>query len=197
MTPPSTGPAAPQILDLSFAEEVAAQFIADFGPFADSIAVAGSVRRRRPKVGDIDLVAVPRLESMVDLFGEPTGCKNLLQHAVRQKAAALPGWHLEADGPYYQRLLIHAYQVDLWHTHPAHFGSVLLCRTGSKEHNIWLSMRAVRQRCRWEPTKGLHLSNGTLVGDTEESIYEALGLPYIPPEHRESSHLTRFDRHEP
>jgi len=81
--------------------------------------------------------------------------------------------------------MIH-YQIDIYFASPATWATLLLIRTGSAENNIRLATLAKK--------KGWHLAasgdglfdenDQRIAGDTEISIYKALGLPFQPPEKR-------------
>ena len=95
-------------------------------------------------------------------------------------------------------------QLDLWFAHggepverdlygnplgrqrPANFGSLLLCRTGSPGHNVFLCEHAKRRGMIWNPTRGVYDKTGTnIASETEEAIFKALGLAFVEPEKRE------------
>jgi DNA polymerase (family 10) len=77
-------------------------------------------------------------------------------------------------------------QVDLRHSTPEQIGATLQYFTGSKAHNVALRERAVRRGLKLNEYGLFDVESGrNLASATEESIYEALGLAYIPPELRE------------
>jgi DNA polymerase (family 10) len=84
--------------------------------------------------------------------------------------------------------------VDIWCANEHNFATRQLCRTGSKEHNIWIAERAKDLGGDWQPYKGLTLRSGFVSATTEAQIYEALNLPFIPPEQRESGQFESFAR---
>jgi len=133
---------------------------------------------------------VPKVEVVRDLFSQATGHRNLLVTEIRAWCKS-EGWQIEKDGPEYLVWTAAGVQVDLWFATPESIGSVLLCRTGSKEHNVWLSMRAMDRGAKWHPNRGLYLPGRRIVGATEVAIYEALGLPLILPCEREAKTLAR------
>ncbi|TRZ53209.1 MAG: hypothetical protein D4S01_01710 [Dehalococcoidia bacterium] len=81
------------------------------------------------------------------------------------------------------QLTIGGINVDLYSATPETWEPLLLIRTGSAEHNIKLSMRALK--------KGMKLThsglakNGKIIVSTEKEIFEALGMDYVPPEERD------------
>jgi DNA polymerase/3'-5' exonuclease PolX len=96
--------------------------------------------------------------------------------------------------------------LDVFCANEATFATRWMCRTGSKEHNIWVCERAQRMGGKWEPQRGLWVNDqGPSAKDqgnpnlkmgeavTEADIYEALGLPWIKPKDREMEFLRRLD----
>src|SRR5918999_664957 len=142
-------------------------------PDVQRVEVAGSLRRRRATIGDLDLLAaVDDPQAVIAaLDGMPEVDKVL--SAGTDKSSILLG-----DGR----------QVDLMVCPPAAWGTHLVHFTGSKEHNVALRGRAL--------DRGLSLSEkGFKVVDTgelllaaeEEEVYARLDLPWIPPELREDT----------
>jgi len=134
---------------------------------------AGSLRRRKATIGDLDLLAATndpaRLIAALDKLRE---VEHVLSAGTDKSSIVL------ADGP----------QVDLMVCPPAAWGSHLVHFTGSKDHNVALRGMALE--------RGLSLSEkGFKVVDTgelqpvatEAEVYERLGLPWIAPELREDS----------
>ncbi len=137
------------------------------------VEVAGSIRRRKETVGDIDiLVSSTHPGAVMDLFCSLPQVKKVIAKGEK-KSTILVGDDLH---------------VDLRHIEEKQFGAGLMYFTGSKAHNIALRKRALKQ--------GMKLSEYGLVKERpaevvvaeqeEKEIYEALGLTYIPPELREN-----------
>lgn len=115
---------------LDEAERIAGAIIADLLPFCRRIEVAGSVRRRKELVGDIELVAIPRYD-VAGLFGD-CRANALWQHLHADGAYRfVKGDH--PSGRYYQLALPErpGLQVDLFLAQPDNWGLTLLVRTGS------------------------------------------------------------------
>ncbi|MDR7420514.1 MAG: helix-hairpin-helix domain-containing protein, partial [Armatimonadota bacterium] len=138
-------------------------------PGVQRIEVAGSIRRRKETIGDGDLLVVS---------GEPERAMDAL--------AGLPEVaDVVAHGPTKTSVKLRTgMDVDMRVIPAESFGAALLYFTGSKAHNIALRKLAI--------AKGLKLSEygvfrgeQAIAGRTEEEVYAALGLPYIPPELRE------------
>lgn len=174
---------------LQFAERVAYQIAAALTPFCDQIEVAGSIRRRRPLVGDIDLVVLPKpgqLEALKERCKRNSkvitdGDQNLIVELT------LAG----RDGPLQLDIFIAKPEVrEMFETTPTNFGSLLLCRTGSVAHNIYLVQHAKALGLVWNPYHGVFGPDGTgrtrlIASATETEIFSALKLDFIPPERRE------------
>jgi len=140
---------------LEVAEKIAAALLEKLAPHAERMQVAGSIRRRRPDVGDIDLVAIPKLEQVkTGLFTTETQRPRDSQLAVEfcaltgklmargdciirgqlvRNSTAMPATSALPDG---------TIGVDLYLCTPDTWATTLLIRTGSAEHNIWLCSRA-------------------------------------------------------
>jgi DNA polymerase (family X) len=134
--------------------------------------VAGSLRRQKETIGDLDLVAASTDQrALADAFAEAPFVDEVLAH-----------------GPTKVFIVCNGVEVDLRIVEPEAFGSLLHHFTGGQAHNIALRERAVKMDINISEY-GL-AKEGT--GDyepvaTEEELYARLGLPYIPPELREDT----------
>jgi DNA polymerase (family 10) len=129
---------------------------------------AGSLRRGQETVGDVELVAAttnPR-EAITELLGLPEVVRSL--HRSENRVC----------------LLLERAQVGVRLPHPSIAGAALLQATGSPAHLAALRAHASAINCRLTKD-GLHGADGVLRDSaTEEEIYNALGLSFIPPEIR-------------
>jgi DNA polymerase (family 10) len=160
---------------LSFADAMAAELTEALlrTPGVEAITPAGSLRRGRETVGDLDLLVTgPAAEAALDRFIAWPGVTEVLGHGENKASAKV------RDG----------LQVDVRALSPASFGAALQYFTGSKEHNVAIRTRAVRMGLKLSEYGLFRLEDEVKVaGETEAGVYEALGLPWIPPELRESS----------
>jgi DNA polymerase (family 10) len=146
-------------------------------------AIAGSIRRARPTIGDVDLlVAVHQM----------TDAPVIMDAFVAQQQVARVLGH----GPTKSSVELHnGLQVDLRVIEKARWGTALAYFTGSQQHNIRLRERALARRLSLNehalsPTDeaGNILPDAPkILCETEEQVYAALGLPWIAPELREDS----------
>jgi DNA polymerase (family 10) len=137
------------------------------------IALAGSIRRGRETVGDIDLlVTSDRPRAVMDAFVALPEVAEVLEHGPTKGSIR----HREGI------------QVDLRVVEPECFGAALLYFTGSKQHNIRIREMALRKGLTLSEYGLVRASSGRRVaGATEEEVYAAIGLPWIPPELREDA----------
>lgn len=161
---------------LSYAEKVAAELIADLRqvPGVESITPAGSLRRGRETVGDLDLLVTGSADpaAVLNRFIAYPHLDEVLGHG-ENKASARVGHE--------------GLQVDVRALMPDSFGSAMQYFTGSKDHNVAIRTRAVRMGLKLSEYGLFRLDDETKVaGATEAGVYEALGLPWIPPELREN-----------
>lgn len=172
-------------------------------PFCETIVVAGSVRRRMQHCNDIDLVVVPKFTEVRDLLGNVDERRNLLRCELEAYVGSRSGvplsgvaaWRNESNTPpaigatiFY--LSLPKCDLDVFCATQETLGTVVLCRTGSVEHNIWLCERAKAMGGHWDPPRGLRLA-GKTYARTEEEIYAALEMPWIPPENRRVEYLRK------
>ncbi len=135
-------------------------------------AIAGSLRRRKETIGDVDLVAAAKDPApLLQRFAEHPGVQDVIALGDAKASVVLH------DGM----------QVDLRVIDPSEWGSLLQHFTGSKAHNVALRERARDQGLSLSEHGFAPLSGGAAVPCMSESdVYERLGLEWIPPELREN-----------
>lgn len=168
---------------LGRARPIALRLLAELGavPGVRHLDYAGSLRRGRETIGDLDfLVAGDDLAAVAERFTSLPEVTEVLVHGDTKCSV-----RLEAAGV--------AIQADLRLVPEAAYGAALLYFTGSKEHNVRLREIAVRRGMRlneyglFRGTEERPQDGGAtpVAAATEEEIYAALELPYVPPELRE------------
>jgi DNA polymerase (family 10) len=132
--------------------------------------LAGSFRRRRDTVGDLDVLACGGdADAVMEAFVTHEDVVDVLGRGDTKSSVRLRN----------------GLQVDLRHVPAASFGAALLYFTGSKSHNIELRKLAIEKG--WSLNEyGLTKGEKVIASRTEEEIYRALGLDWIPPELREA-----------
>ena len=151
-------------MELEKAKAFANMVVKTLEPYCDKIEVAGSVRRQRPIVNDIDLVVIPRDRQNLDLT---------LMRMGNYKMSGMKIARVEMD----------SIPLDIYFATPETFATLFLVRTGSKENNIRLATLAKKRGWRLAASgDGLFDETGRrIAGDTERSIYEALEVPWQEP----------------
>jgi len=153
-------------------------------PGVARIEIAGSLRRRRETIGDVDLLAEH------DGDGTP-----IVQHFVSYPEAE----RVEAAGGTKGNIVLRSgLSIDLRVIPTRSFGAALQYFTGSKEHNVAVRTRAVRDGLRVNEWGVFRMPEGVdpetigkdegdrIAGETEEGVYEALGMVWVPAELREN-----------
>ena len=163
-------------MELQKAETIAMGVVLNLKPCCDRIEIAGSIRRRKPIVHDIDIVAIPSNQGQ-------------FAYALQQMGKiTMNGEKIIRVGMGFTKGI----DLDIYVATPETWATLLLIRTGSKESNFRLCMRA-RNMGMTLKADGSGLFRVSLLksepderiaGDTEQSIFEALKLPYLAPEKR-------------
>ncbi len=135
-----------------------------------AIEVAGSFRRRRETIGDLDvLVTAAAPDEVMARFTQYPDVKRVVSQGPTRATVKLAG----------------GLQVDLRAVEPEAYGSALLYFTGSKAHNVELRTIAQAKQLKLNEY-GLYEGTHRIAGRTEEEVYAKLGLDWIPPELREA-----------
>jgi DNA polymerase/3'-5' exonuclease PolX len=186
-------------MTLAEAQKIAVATCALLESFCERIAIAGSVRRKRPECNDVDIVAIPKLKQHRNLFGAVEYQEDLLRAALidyaRQNRPKVYWSTGKEPEPGAVNLILQGpkSQLDVFMATPATWATRLITRTGSLQHNTWIAKRALARRGQFKSQEGLYIAGGLFQPETEEQFYEALGLPFIPPEKREPMHLARLE----
>jgi len=149
--------------------EAEAEALANFLRDGGRVVVAGSYRRRRDTVGDLDVLVTAK-------DGAAVGDKLIRYENVAQ---------VLAHGPARSTVVLRSgIQVDVRAVPEESYGAALMYFTGSKSHNI--ALRGLANEHGWKLNEyGLFAGKRRIAGKTEEEVYQKLGLAFIPPELRE------------
>lgn len=184
-------------MPLAEAQALAEEVIAYLYSACERIRVAGSIRRGKADIGDLELVCVPMFQESLDLFGDALPerrnmlderCNDLLAEGVlshRPDKNGRPAWGSKLKRATYRGVGLDLFAV----TEPAQLGVVYLIRTGPadfshrlvtpKEHGGWMPSGLY---CR----DGGIWRNGAIVPTpTEHDVFALLGREYIEPEERQ------------
>lgn len=154
---------------LAVAEEIVAALAAV--PGCTDCAYAGSLRRMKETIGDVDILAAAADSApLMAAFTTMPQVDEVIAHGATKSSVRTSA----------------GLQVDLRVVEPAVWGAALLYFTGSKPHNIRVRELALRQGLTLSEYGLSQVEDGALVvAETEEQVYERLGLPWIPPTLRE------------
>lgn len=156
---------------LERAEKMAEAIVKRLSPYCKKIEIAGSIRRQKAIVHDIDIVLIP---------SDPWNLEQEVKELARPFAPKLNGNKLKRFN------VVGEVQIDLYYASPETWATLLLIRTGSAENNIRLC--SIAKKRGWHLAAsgdGLFNEEGQRVaGDSEESIFRMLGIKYLPPEKR-------------
>ena len=165
---------------LDVAERVAEELVAHLKGVAgvEKVTPAGSLRRGRETVGDLDMLVTGKACS------QEAQREALIEHVLK-----FPGiTEVLARGENKVSFKLRSgMQVDVRLLPPESFGAAMLYFTGSKSHNVTLRQRALKMGFTLNEYSLAKLEGEKRVaGKTEEEVYAKLGLDYIPPELREN-----------
>jgi len=161
-------------LALSQAQAIAEEFVRDLErvPQVERVVCAGSLRRQKPTVRDIDILvlaidAQPVMDAFVSL-----PCAYTTQAWGKTKSSVRT-----AEGV----------QVDCRVVEKKSFGAALMYFTGSKEFNVHLRALAQKMRCKINEYGVFDANDKFVCGRSEEEIFKFMKMQYIPPELREDT----------
>jgi len=144
-------------------------FLRERAPAIEFVPV-GSLRRGCETCGDIDVLAIGGDAALMDVFIAHPKVERVIGHGDTKSSVRLAG----------------GYQADLRLVPPDSRGAAMQYFTGSKAHNIALRDRAIQRGFKLNEYGLFRVDDDSRVaGDTEEGIYEALGMGWIEPELRE------------
>lgn len=151
-------------MELETAKKRAEAIVKKLSPYCSRIEVAGSIRRQMPQCHDIDIVLIPN---------DPWGFNAAIKSIGNKKKG----------GPKLINLEVVGFSVDIYIATEETWATLLLIRTGSKEHNIRLAKRAQELGYQLKADgSGLLDEDGTrLAGEDEHSIFYKLGVSWKEP----------------
>jgi len=188
-------------MKLNQAESIAREIVDELRPGCDRIEIAGSIRRGKSEVKDIEIVFIPHIVYRItDLFGagEPVPATDpllgdLIYLCVLKRDEEVKRW-----GPKYKRGIHVASSmvVELFRAEPDNWGYIFALRTGPAEFNHLLVSRDWQGGAMPPNLKvqdGYLWRNGQLVvTPDEETFFAEVGIPCWPPEERPAGKLAAF-----
>jgi DNA polymerase (family 10) len=154
-------------------------FLSELGT-VEQVELGGSIRRRRPTVGDVDvLVGSAEAQAVVDTFADWEAPEQVIEAGTGKASVRLDG-----------------VRIDLRVVDPAEFGAALQYFTGSKSHNVTVRNRAIDRDLKLneygvfdvsgvdDPDAGQRVGK-RVAGPDEQGVYDAIDMAWVPPELRE------------
>jgi DNA polymerase/3'-5' exonuclease PolX len=159
---------------------------------------AGSLRRRKEEVGDIELVYVPRFERMADpddLLRNPTTTNlvdaklnDWLKTGIISKRVGAQGGKSWGSS---NKLALHTSSgigIDFFQADTQNFWTLLVCRTGSAAMNTRICNAAIARGQTWNMYRGFEdriTGDLLFVPESEQALFAHMRLPYLEPKERE------------
>ena len=155
------------------AYKIALGVLEQLKPFCDRVEIAGSIRRKKAEIHDIDLIAIPKPYEIGLFQSEIVNVINRWEKIMG-----------ELPCKFTRRLLPSGVFLDLFLVDEKSFGQIFAIRTGSKEFNRNVLIKACNQN-------GFKMVDGYLLKEgekyeirEEEDLFRMIGLPFVPPENR-------------
>jgi len=174
---------------------VARELCTALAPFAERLVVAGSLRRRKEFVGDVELLYVPRVQSVPDGFFD-TRAENLadglfarwLADGVLEQRRNENGSTMWGPKNKFARHVRSGIPVDLFEANAENWFNYKVCRTGGAENNVRIAAAAQARGWKWNPYGVGFSREATMMAPAEErrmeserEVFEFVGLPYVEP----------------
>lgn len=189
----SDKPKLPRAAALKVATEIYEKLL----PFVERCKIAGSLRRRKPFVSDIEVLFIPKIViNQSSLFGDQPETVDLaheelwkwvMEHYLERRRSVDGG--LAAWGPL-NKLAIHVASgvpVDFFTANESNWWNLLVCRTGSKASNLRITMAANKRGWTWQPYENGFRKIGSKerhVTTSEADVFNFVGLTHVAPEFR-------------
>jgi len=171
-------------MELSKARGIAEELLHMLEVGCHVIQIAGSIRRQQRDVGDIELLCIPKYVDGVDQLDKEIGA--LVFQRILDLRRNKKGF--TAYGPK-NKLMVHVPSgigVDIFSTTAECWPVALVVRTGGKATNLRIATAALKKGWHLRAYgSGFDTPNGPIQCHSEREVFEAVGLPYLPPWERE------------
>ncbi len=171
-------------MELARAQKIAEKIKAVLESSCERITIAGSIRRQKPDVGDIEVLCIPKYIAGVDMLDAKIQTMiyfDMLGYRLNKLGS-------KVYGPK-NKLLVHlpsGIGVDIFSTTEECWPVALVVRTGGKVTNQRISMAAINKGFRFHAYgSGFTTPNGEIVCRSEREVFETIDLPYKEPQERE------------
>ena len=178
-------------MKLEEAKTIADNWLQSLSPFCERIEIAGSIRRGKPEVKDIEIVCVPKIEKQPDLFGFEALKVNLLEFYI-DSLLADNAIRIHKRGPRYKKIsLSEGICIDLFIVlPPSQWGVQFLIRTGPADFSHWIvtskqsggalpSNLKIKDGAVWHGVKKIETPE-------ETDFFKVIGVNYLEPSQRQA-----------
>lgn len=185
-------------MHLEQAHKIGMKIVGALSPACDRIIIAGSIRRDKPEPKDVEIVYIPRIETVrLDMFdsGQRPATESAIGHLVQNGF-----WRyddvVKRNGPRYKRMIHEEVIIELFRATRENWGYILALRTGPGEFNkLWASKPWAGGCCPLDIKlqDGQVWRNGAPVVVAEETdFFTEMGMPYWPPAKRNPATLGKW-----
>ena len=167
-------------MELEKAKAIAEDMKCCLGVACARVEIAGSIRRQKPQVGDIELLVIP-MANYLDKILNDLMMQGILAMRLNKRGSRVYGPK--------NKLMVHlpsGFGVDIFSTNEECWWVSLVVRTGGKETNKRIAMAAIRRGWHLKAYgSGFSTPDGDIVCKSEREVFEKVGLRYLEPWERE------------
>ncbi len=192
-------------MKLDIARRLAAEVTRKILPNCDKFEIAGSIRRCKPEVKDIELVVIPKMFTSTkgifalgspDIMVRSDGFVRTVNQLVKVKGDAREGKYMQRaivlDKDDYPAITERKIIVDIFTATPSSFGSIFLIRTGDADFSR-LFMGTILPKHGFKAEDGFIWKGNDVVNlPTEHDVFALVGIPFIEPHLRNAESLNRY-----
>ncbi len=167
-------------MKLAQAKQIAEELKSRLELSCERLVIAGSIRRQKPDVGDIELLCIPRHDGMIDLLDRDIGAlavQGILGFRYNRRGSRVYGPK--------NKLMLHlpsGIGVDIFSTTEDCWWVALVIRTGGASTNREIATAALKKGWRLRAYgNGYDRPDGHIRCHSEREVFEAVGLPYMEP----------------
>jgi DNA polymerase/3'-5' exonuclease PolX len=166
------------------AKAIADEWLWRLTPYCERVEIAGSVRRCKPEVGDIEIVCRPVMQECADMFGEVVDRISMVDAFFGEN-----DYKLIKSGTRYKQVDLGDINLDLFMViEPAQWGVIFLIRTGPADYShrfVTSKQRGGMMPSNMQVKDGAIWLNGKIIQTPEESdVYRLIGAEFVAPERR-------------
>jgi len=169
-------------MELIRAQKIAEDIISRLSPYCERIEVAGSIRRKKPEVGDIELVCIPKIITIRDGLFDTKKIRHPGFAAEMKEIVILKGD--PSEGKYIQFNLPQGIKLDLFTATSENWGTILLIRTGDWKYSKYFMGTLLPQHGYRQKDGYVWKGNKIIPVPEENDVFALVGMAWILPENR-------------